>query len=204
MQRLIHQHGAHGHAAREVRTKFHPFKKLSRVAHKAVPRGHAFDLQPGLVLRLPNLGGQRTAHRAGVFARCAQTGQDARRVALIAHHEVHHLARTHRLVALGVSGQQLADAQEAAPAALFRRLGLAQQRGLVIDVEHAGGVFGALGVARHPVQVVCSTAEHGYSSRIQVSLVPPPWDEFTTSEPSCKATRVRPPGTICTVFPLST
>jgi hypothetical protein len=33
------------------------------------------------------------------------------------------------------------------------------------------------------------------SSSTQVSLVPPPWLELTTSEPSFSATRVRPPGT---------
>jgi hypothetical protein len=32
----------------------------------------------------------------------------------------------------------------------------------------------------------------------QVSLVPPPWLELTTSEPSFSATRVRPPGTMVT------
>src|SRR6186713_2098312 len=32
------------------------------------------------------------------------------------------------------------------------------------------------------------------SSSTQLSLVPPPWDEFTTSEPFLSATRVRPPG----------
>jgi hypothetical protein len=37
-----------------------------------------------------------------------------------------------------------------------------------------------------------------YSSNIQVSLVPPPWLEFTTSEPSFSATRVKPPGTMVT------
>src|SRR6516164_2782127 len=37
-----------------------------------------------------------------------------------------------------------------------------------------------------------------YSSKIHVSLVPPPWLELTTSEPSFSATRVRPPGTIRT------
>ena len=35
-------------------------------------------------------------------------------------------------------------------------------------------------------------------------MVPPPCDEFTTSEPSFRATRVKPPGTICTSLPLST
>ena len=32
----------------------------------------------------------------------------------------------------------------------------------------------------------------------KLSLVPPPWLEFTTSDPSRSATRVRPPGTTCT------
>src|SRR3954462_6619771 len=35
----------------------------------------------------------------------------------------------------------------------------------------------------------------------QVSFVPPPCDEFTTSEPSFNATRVRPPGTITISLP---
>ena len=34
-----------------------------------------------------------------------------------------------------------------------------------------------------------------------MSLLPPPWDEFTTSEPGCKATRVSPPGIIVTSCP---
>ena len=36
---------------------------------------------------------------------------------------------------------------------------------------------------------------------IHVSLLPPPCDEFTTSEPRCSATRVRPPGTTVTRSP---
>ena len=36
-------------------------------------------------------------------------------------------------------------------------------------------------------------------SSTQVSLVPPPWLELTTSEPSFRATRVRPPGTMRTL-----
>ena len=34
-----------------------------------------------------------------------------------------------------------------------------------------------------------------------MSLVPPPCDELTTSEPSFSATRVSPPGAICTSLP---
>src|SRR5713101_7738027 len=34
----------------------------------------------------------------------------------------------------------------------------------------------------------------GESESTQVSLEPPPWEEFTINEPSFNATRVRPPG----------
>ena len=43
-----------------------------------------------------------------------------------------------------------------------------------------------------------------FHSSTQVSFVPPPCDELTTSEPSFNATRVRPPGTVCTLLPDST
>ena len=82
-----------------------------------------------------------------------------------------------------------------------------QQRHPVGDVEHARGVLGALDVARHPEELVGGAAEHGdvpQSARTQVSLVPPPCDELTTSEPSRSATRVSPPGTRLTVLPDST
>src|SRR6202795_5027637 len=39
------------------------------------------------------------------------------------------------------------------------------------------------------------------SSRTQVSLLPPPCEELTTSEPARRATRVKPPGMIVTFSP---
>ena len=39
---------------------------------------HALELEPGLVLRLPDLGGQRAAHRARVLARRHQAAADRR------------------------------------------------------------------------------------------------------------------------------
>ena len=41
-------------------------------------------------------------------------------------------------------------------------------------------------------------------SSTQVSLVPPPWLELTTSEPSRSATRVSPPGTMRISLPART
>src|SRR6266446_30361 len=46
--------------------------------------------------------------------------------------------------------------------------------------------------------------EPDYSSRTHVSLLPPPCDELTTSDPFLSATRVSPPGTIVTRSPYST
>src|SRR5437868_1585953 len=60
----------------------------------------------------------------------------------------------------------------------------------------------ALDISRGPVEIVRDSAEHYPST--QVSLVPPPCDEFTTSDPSRRATRVSPPGTRSTVLPDST
>src|SRR5882762_3017734 len=40
-----------------------------------------------------------------------------------------------------------------------------------------------------------------FSPMIQVSLLPPPCEELTTSEPARSATRVRPPGMIVTFSP---
>src|SRR5690606_14021407 len=81
---------------------------------------------------------------------------------------------------------------------------LRHQRQRITHVEHARQVLGALQIARHPIQVGSCATQHAQSSTIQVSLVPPPWDELTTSEPSRNATRVSPPGTSRVSLPLST
>ena len=68
---------------------------------------------------------------------------------------------------------------------------------VVVHVEEARAVLRALDVAADPVEALRDTAEHRYPST-QVSLLPPPCDEFTTSDPSRSAVRVSPPGTIRT------
>ncbi len=213
---LVLQHGARGHAAREVRAVFHPLEVLRRVLSAQALGQHALRFQPGLVDRFPDLGGDGAAHRAGVFARGAQAALDGGGVAGVAHHEVEHLVGVDLAVAFGVGGGQFGDAQQAAPAQLHGLGALRQQGRLHMHVEHAGGVFGAFGVTGHPEQVIGSSAEHdaflgaeslrgaGYFSSTQVSLVPPPCEELTTSEPSPSATRVSPPGTMDTVLPDST
>ena len=91
-------------------------------------------------------------------------------------------------------------------------------RGLVeteleIDIDEARGVLGALEVAAHPIEVVGDAGEHrsrfhdviltqrSHARSTHVSLLPPPCEELTTSDPRRRATRVRPPGTRVTFSP---
>ena len=76
------------------------------------------------------------------------------------------------------------------------------------DFEKAGDVFGPLHISIDPVQRVGNPAQHFTASRCSltthVSLQPPPWEEFTTSEPRFNATRVKPPGLTQLLLPRST
>src|ERR1035438_2674621 len=77
-------------------------------------------------------------------------------------------------------------------------------------VQLTHGVLCPLQVAAHPVETVANARKHRctlpnsvsvYDSRTHVSLLPPPCEEFTTSDPFSRATRVSPPGTMFTLSP---
>src|SRR5580698_1288646 len=91
-----------------------------------------------------------------------------------------------------------------APSTRFRRLVQSQ---LQVDVDHPRRVLGALEIAAHPVQTVRDSRKHGclpptpHARSTHVSLLPPPCEEFTTSDPRRNATRVKPPGTRVTFSP---
>src|SRR5262249_58824867 len=72
-------------------------------------------------------------------------------------------------------------------------------------VHYKGGhpPLRAFEVARGPEQMVGDSPQH-QTSTTQVSLLPPPCDEFTIREPSRSATRVRPPGSTRAFDPSST
>src|SRR3981189_119187 len=78
-----------------------------------------------------------------------------------------------------------------------------QQRHSIVRIDQTSEALGTLDIARHPVHVIGGAAEHQVSST-QVSWVPPPCEELTTSDPSRSATRVSPPGTMVTSRPEST
>ena len=85
-----------------------------------------------------------------------------------------------------------ADDEQRPPLLLERHVEIQQQR--LIDVQDAGGVLRPLQVAAHPETVLGDARDHRPFSITQVSLLPPPWLELTTSEPLTRAVRVRPPG----------
>src|SRR5207253_2395007 len=65
-----------------------------------------------------------------------------------------------------------------------------------VDVDEPGGVLRPLQVAAEPVEIVGEARQHqaaSSTSTTQVSLLPPPWELLTTSEPLTSATRVSPP-----------
>src|SRR5208282_1429653 len=74
---------------------------------------------------------------------------------------------------------------------------------MVIDVDEPRPPFCAFQIARRPEQMVRNSAQH-QSATTHVSLLPPPCDEFTISDPSRSATRVRPPGNTRAFEPSST
>src|SRR5688572_24947040 len=67
-----------------------------------------------------------------------------------------------------------------------------------IHIDEPRDILCALDVASHPVERIGNAAQHPST---QVSLLPPPCDEFTTREPFFNATRVNPPGRTNISFP---
>ena len=141
--------------------------------------------QEQLVDRLPHLAGDLLAHRAGVLARERDAVGDRVGVAVVPEHPVAHVDRGRLVVVLPVAllvAEQLHDLEPRLPAILD--LGVEER--VEVDVEEARDVLGALDVARRPVERFGDPAQHRRApshERTQVSLLPPPCDELTTSEP---------------------
>src|SRR4029079_5299767 len=80
--------------------------------------------------------------------------------------------------------------------------GEVEQQGLVY-LEHPRRVLGPFQVPAHPEAMFGDARDHRPLPMTQVSLDPPPWLEFTTSEPFTSAVRVRPPGSTQVDLPLT-
>ena len=200
---LVAQHGADGHAARQVRTLLDPLDEMPDVRALGAARHEGAGVEPGGVERLPELGGERAAYGTRVLAGGAQAVDDASGVVSVEAQELEHRLRYDGLVMLAIRRFDVQRNHGGAQRLGETVAGLGQERHAVMRIHEAREALRPLDVARHPVQMIGGAAQHAPSST-QVSLVPPPCEEFTTSDPSRSATRVRPPGTMVTSRPDST
>ena len=186
-------HGGVGGALEEVGAVAEILEEGARPARDGAPV-RAPDEQEQLVDRLPHLARDLLAHRARVLARERDAVDHRVRVALVPEHPVAHVDRGRLVEVLRVAllvAEQLHDLEPR----LTPIVHLHVEQRVEVHVEDARDVLCALDVARRPVQRLGDPAQHQAST--QVSLLPPPCDELTTSEPSRSAVRVRPPGTMC-------
>ena len=140
-------------------------------------------------------------------ARAAQAGAHGRCVVVVEEDEVRSPSRRNPSPYFSRNVLQHAGAgQRRAPFVAVTVAGVGRQRDAEAGLGEARHVLRALDLARHPEQVFGGPSEHLSVSprRTQVSLVPPPCEEFTTSDPFFSATRVSPPGTMRTRSPTST
>ena len=162
---------------------------------------------------LPHLRGDHIPDLPCVFPRHRNATHDAVGIAAVQQQEAHHLFGR----GTGVGPIEAV----AIPRHLHQRqprFGAARrtvQCHRFTHLQKARDVFGAFQIAVDPVERIGNATQHGtaswacgaaivWSSTIQVSLQPPPWDEFTTSEPRLRATRVSPPGLTQLLAPRST
>ncbi len=155
---------------------------------------------------LPLLGGDFFADLAGVFARGIDARGDGRRMVLV---EDECLS-----IGDGITGpveaRRIAERRYEALPVGFGAGAAGVEHETHGDVELAHGVLSPLEVAAHPIEAVGNTRKHFGTlpnslircySRTHVSLLPPPCEELTTSEPFSRATRVSPPGTMLILSP---
>ena len=162
---------------------------------------------------LPHLRGDYIPDLPCVFPGHRNATHDAVGIAAVQQQEAHHLFRRGigigRIKAVAIP-RHLHQGQPWLGAA--RRT---VQRHRFAHFQKTRDVFGAFQIAIDPVERIGDATQHGtasfgcgaairWSSTIQVSLQPPPWDEFTTSEPRLRATRVSPPGLTQLLAPRST
>ena len=129
---------ARRHAARQVRAELDPLEGRRRILLELAGReaAGAVRARSGSASPRPRSSACRT--RLRVLARCADAAHDARRIALVLHHEVHDVARADLAVAPRVVAAEFGDAEQPAPA-VERRVGrLRQQRGLVVGRRACG------------------------------------------------------------------
>ena len=130
--------------------------------------------------------------RAQVIARDVDAAANRIGIFQVEREEIQHRTLVGDRMAFGELLDLAEDRQQRLPwrAVTWRRF----DQQMIVDIDQPRAPFGALQVARRPEQIVRDSTQHPYAPNTQVSLLPPPCEELTTSEPSRSATRVSPPG----------
>src|ERR1700680_3503807 len=141
------------------------------------------------------------AQRAQVCAHRLDTTADRGRVLPVEDEKSDHES----VAGMAVLGREQfllgGDADQRLPRLEVARRDFEQQ--MVVDVDQAGAPLAAFEGKPPPQQRTRYAPQH-FSPSTQVSLLPPPCDELTMSEPSRSATRVRPPASTRGFSPSST
>jgi hypothetical protein len=198
-------HGRIGHPLERMQPSDQPTVKTNRALAERRPRCGAVQIKELPVQVLPHLARNLFAHRPRIFPGASDARENRVRVGFFKSHEIHHRVRRWLRVQgfeevfvleRGEDGQPM-------PVGGTGILVLEIQHELHVDIEDARAGLGALEVAAQPEAGIGDPAQHASpSSKTQVSLLPPPCEELTTSEPLRIATRVSPPGMIVHFSPI--
>ena len=139
--------------------------------------------------------------RDGVVARGVDATANRIGIVDVEREEVEDRGVVGGRVGLGEQFALAENREQRRPRLRVARRTLDQQ--MVVDVEQARAPFGSFQIASGPEKMTRDSPEHQASST-QVSLLPPPCDEFTINEPSRSATRVSPPASTRGLAPSST
>src|SRR5581483_8238843 len=209
-------HGGVRQAHEEVAGQLHLIEEIVRRLDDFAAGAGGIDHQIIAIELKPHLGGDHFADGAGVFAGGAEAGDDGIGIVPVEGQEVDDVVLGGGLVTLGELDVVAGDIDNRLPLLVLaaRRI----EHEVEVDVDETRDIFRAFDVAAHPVNRIRDTAEHqvgtpatwvaaplrmwsasaalvsGFSASTQVSLLPPPCEELTTSDPFLRATRVRPPG----------
>ena len=193
------RHGGVGDAGDQLAGPLHLVEEFTGIARLAAAGRLPPRHEVALVDFLPHRRADHVADRAGILPGRLQAAVDRVGVLLVVGEEFDHPRLVRQPVTVPEVGlvAEREHQRVPEPSVADRPLEREIERGL-------GGprdVLGPLDLAVHPVDAFGDAGEHcGMKPQVppdsttHVSLLPPPWEELTTSDPFTSATLVRPPG----------
>src|SRR5271165_3251514 len=184
-------HGCVGNPVEAMRAELDFVAKAVRAGGNFVARIETRHVVVEAVDVFPHFAGNAVANGAGVLARLGDALDDGTGIVLAEGKKIEDVFGIGFVVTLAKTALFTGHDDQGLPAQTVG-LGLFEEH-VVVHVENTSGVFGAFDITGQPEERFRDAGKH-YSSprKTQVSLLPPPWEEFTTREPRCSATRVNP------------